>query len=148
MSQRSEKALELFKGGHFCSQAVLLAFSDDLGLDSQTALKITSGFGGGMGRMGEVCGAVTGAFMVLGYHDWQASTVSMDEKNKVSTRVRDFAKRFQQKHGSIVCRDLMGCDIGQAHGYQEAIDKGLFVSICRPAVEDAAKILEDMLNES
>ena len=147
MSQKSDKALELFIEGQFCSQAVLSAFCEDIGITPEMALKMASGFGGGMGRMGEVCGAVTGAFLALGLHDWQASSASPEDKNKVTARVRDFTTRFKQKYGSIVCRDLLGCDLGQPEGYQEAMDKGAFVSVCRPVVEDAAKILEDMLNE-
>ncbi len=148
MSQKSDQALALFKEGQFCSQAVLSVFCEDLDLSPQMALKIASGLGGGMGRMGEVCGAVTGAFLALGLHDWQATSVTMEEKNKVTERVRDFTARFKQKHGSIICRDLLGSDLSQPDGYQQAIDTGAFVSVCRPVVEDAAQILEDMLNES
>jgi len=145
MSQKSDIALELFIGGQFCSQAVLSAFCDDLDLTPAMALKIASGFGGGMGRLGETCGAVTGAFIALGLHDWQSESASVAEKNKVSDQVREFAARFKEKHGSIVCRDLPGYDISQPQGAQEAADKGVFVSVCRPAVEDAVKILEQML---
>jgi C_GCAxxG_C_C family probable redox protein len=134
MGQKATDARERFTNGYFCSQAVLSAFCDELGLDHDMTLKIASGFGGGMGRMGEVCGAVTGAFMV-----------NMEEKNKVSERIRAFTDAFKQRHGSIICRDLIGCDIGIPEGYQEAADKGLFVSICRPLVEDAAAILEETL---
>jgi C_GCAxxG_C_C family probable redox protein len=145
MSQRSNEALERFKGGYFCSQAVLSVFCEDLGMDPLTALKASSGFGGGMGRMGEVCGAVTGAYMALGLHDWKATGPSMDEKNKVSERVRAFTTAFKKRHGSIVCKDLIGCDLSTPQGYKEATDKGVFVTLCRPVVEDAVKILEGML---
>jgi C_GCAxxG_C_C family probable redox protein len=145
MGQKADDALERFTNGYFCSQAVLCTFCNELELDRATALKIASGFGGGMGRMGEVCGAVTGAYMVLGMHTWQASEVNPEEKNKVSERIRAFTDTFKQRHGSIICRDLIGCNIGTPEGYQEARDKGLFVSVCRPLVEDAAAILEEML---
>lgn len=143
MSKRSNEALERFKGGHFCSQAVLSVFCEELGMDPLTALKVASGFGGGMGRMGEVCGAVTGAFIALGLHDWKANPPTPDEKNKVSERIRAFTKEFKKRHGSIVCKDLIGCDLSTPQGYKEATDKGVFVSICRPAVEDAVKIVEE-----
>jgi len=145
MSQKSNEALERFKGGYFCSQAVLSVFCEEMGMDHTTALKVASGFGGGMGRMGEVCGAVTGAYIALGLHDWKADPPTQDEKNKVSERVRAFTQEFKKRHGSIVCRDLIGCDLGTPQGYKEATDKGVFVSICRPVVEDAVKILEGML---
>ncbi|MCP4450297.1 MAG: C_GCAxxG_C_C family protein [Planctomycetes bacterium] len=148
MSQKSDMALGLFKDGQFCSQAVLSAFCDDLELPAATALKIASGFGGGIGRMGDVCGAVTGAILALGLHDWQGETVSKDEKMKITGRVRKFTARFKQKHGSITCRDLLGCDIGQADGFQTATDTGVFVSVCQPLVQDAVCILEALFDES
>ncbi len=147
MSERSDKALDLFKEGQFCSQAVLSAFCDSIDITPEMALKIASGFGGGMGRMGEVCGAVTGAFLALGLYTWQGPTATTAEKNKINDRVRDFTARFKEQYGSIVCRDLLGCDIGQPEGHQEAIDKSVFVSVCRPVVQDAVRILEDMLHE-
>jgi len=142
MSKRSNEALERFKGGYFCSQAVLSVFCEELGMDPMTALKVSSGFGGGMGRMGEVCGAVTGALMVLGLQDWRANPPTPDEKNKVSERVRAFSREFKKRHGSIICKDLIGCDLSTPQGYKEAADKGVFVSLCRPVVEDAVKIVE------
>jgi len=148
MSQKSDMALELFKGGQFCSQAVLSAFCGDLGLSPTMALKVASGFGGGMGRMGHVCGAVTGAFIAIGLNDWQATSATKDEKDKINKRVRNFTARFEKKHGSIICRDLLGCDIGQPEGFQAAADKGVFVSVCRPLVQDAVSMLETLFEES
>ena len=145
MTQRSSEALERFKSGYFCSQAVLSVFCEELGMDHPTALKVASGFGGGMGRMGEVCGAVTGALVALGLHDWKADPPTPDEKNKVSERVQSFTKEFKQRYGSIICKDLIGCDLSTPQGYKEATDKGVFVSVCRPVVEDAVQILEQML---
>ncbi len=145
MGEKAKKALKCFKNGYFCSQAVLIAFCEDLGMDQQTALKVASGFGGGMGRMGEVCGAVTGAFIVLGLDAWTAEVPNPEEKNKVSARIREFSEIFKQRHGSILCKDLLGCVIGTPEGYKEATDKGLFVTVCRPVVEEAGEILEGML---
>ncbi len=67
---------------------------------------------------------------------------------KVTHRVREFTARFKQKHGSITCRDLLGCDIGQAEGFQAAVDTGVFVSVCQPLVQDAVCILEALFDES
>ncbi len=145
MSKKSNEALERFKGGYFCSQAVLSVFCEELGMDPQTALKVSSGFGGGMGRMGEVCGAVTGAFMVLGLVHWKAEVPSMEEKSKVSEQIRAFAREFKRQHGCIGCKDLLGYDLSTPDGYKQAADKGAFVTVCRPVVEDAVKILEKLL---
>ena len=146
MGEKARQGLELFKQGYFCSQAVLMAFCEELGMDRETALKIASGFGGGMGRMGEVCGAVTGGFMVLGLEAWHADLPSPEEKNKVVTRIRELTEIFKQRRGSILCKDLLGgCIIGTPEGYKQASDKGLFVSVCRPVVEEVGEILEGML---
>ncbi len=105
---KGQRAKELFKEGYNCSQAVLGAFAEDLGLELSTAFKISAGFGGGMGRLREVCGAVTGMFMVLGmkygYDDPNAS----DEKKALYKDVQALADKFKQENGSIVCRDLLG----------------------------------------
>ena len=108
--KRSEKAVELFKKGYNCSQSVFGAFAEDLGIDFETAVMISSSFGGGMGRMREVCGAFTGAVMVLGLKF--GNTIGSDRaaKGKDYERVQLFAKRFKEELGSdtIICRELLG----------------------------------------
>lgn len=104
----AEKAKALFENGCNCAQAVFLAFSDLTGMERETALKLSSSFGGGMGRMREVCGAVSGAFLVAGllYGTTDASTG--EEKAAHYARIRELAAAFREQHGSILCRDLLG----------------------------------------
>lgn len=106
MTPKSKKAEELFLMGYGCSQSVLGAFADDIGLDFNTAMKIASPFGGGMGRMREVCGAMTGAFMVLGliYGFYEPSPF---KKGEIYQRVREIAELFKEKNGTIICRELL-----------------------------------------
>ena len=99
----SKKAVELFKSGYNCSQAVFGAFAEDLGLDMDTALKISSSFGGGMGRMREVCGALTGAFMVLGMLNG-----GYDAKAEHYRKIQELSEEFRKQNGSIICRELLG----------------------------------------
>ena len=103
----SMKAVELFKGGYNCAQAVAVAFCDLTGLTEKQAARIASGFGGGMGRMREVCGAVSGMFMVLGilygYDDPKADVT----KKELYTRVQALAEKFKADAGSIICRDIL-----------------------------------------
>ena len=106
---RIEEAVAYFKEGLSCSQAIMAAYGPTVGLDRDTAIKIASGFGGGMGRMAETCGVVTGAFMVLGLKHG-AATADREAKEAIYALVREFAARFKAIHGSIVCRDLLGCD--------------------------------------
>ena len=103
----SERAVELFVEGYNCAQAVAAAFGDLTGLDEKTAARMASCFGGGMGRMREVCGAVSGMLLVAGvlygYNDPKATT----EKRELYAQVQAMAGQFRQELGSIVCRDLL-----------------------------------------
>jgi C_GCAxxG_C_C family probable redox protein len=139
---RLETALSRFAAGFNCSQVVLSAYAE--GIDDETALKIASGFGGGMGRMADTCGAVTGAFMVLGLKYGHASP-DREAKEAIYARIRDFAKWFKGRNGSLACRDLLACDISVPEGLRRATDEKLFSAVCPKFVRDACEILEEML---
>jgi C_GCAxxG_C_C family probable redox protein len=111
------------------------------------ALKIAQGFGGGMGRMAQTCGAVTGAFMVLGLKYGNADIHDKKAKERIYGLVREFVRRFESRNSSISCRELLGCDISGPGGVKEAKEKGLFTSVCPKAVRDATEILDEMINE-
>lgn len=138
---RIEIAVSRFAEGFNCSQAVFSSYAE--GMDEE-ALKIASGFGGGMGRMAETCGAVTGAMMVLGLR-FGGATPDREAKERVYARVREFADRFKARNGSLDCRDLLGCDISTPDGYEMA--KNLFTTTCPKYVRDACEILEGMTKE-
>ena len=142
---RAAAAVSCFKQGCSCSQAILSTYGPLSGLDQETALRLAAGFGGGMGRMGETCGAVTAAFMVLGLQSEGLSAESPKAREKTYERVREFARRFEARNGSIVCRDLLGCDISTAEGFKLAREKKLISTICPKMVQDAAEILEESL---
>jgi len=146
MSAKSEQAVERFKKGFNCSQAVLGSFSEQFGLDCDKASKVATGFGGGM-RMGGTCGAVTGAFMVLGLKYGNSTAKDKDGKAKTYKNIEEYTSRFKSRNGSVACRELLGCDISTPKGMKEAQSKGLFSSTCPRMVQDAAEILEEMLNE-
>ena len=117
------------------------------GLDRDTALKLAIGFGGGMGRMAGTCGAVTGAFMVLGLKCGATQADDKEAREQAYERVREFARRFEARNGSIVCRDLIGCDISTPEGLAMAREKELFATVCPRFVQEAAEVLEEMLGE-
>lgn len=104
----SKKAVELFKSGYNCSQAVFGAYAEELGLSLDTALKISSSFGGGMGRLREVCGALTGAFMVLGMLEGDYEPRDNKSKAEHYKNVQELAEEFRSQNGSIICRELLG----------------------------------------
>jgi C_GCAxxG_C_C family probable redox protein len=143
---RAETALSHFAEGFNCAQAVLSAYVDRFGLDDATAMKIASGFGGGMGRMGETCGAVTGAFMVLGLK-FGGAVPDRETKERIHAKVQVFAEHFKARNSSLTCKNLLGCDISTPKGHEAAREKGLFTTVCPKAVRDAVEILEEMLEE-
>ena len=107
MGKYGEKANALFAEGYNCAQAVFAAFSDVTGIEFETALKLSSGFGGGMGRMREVCGAVSGMFMVLGALEGYTSPIDNGAKMELYAKVQKLAGEFKLENGSIVCRELL-----------------------------------------
>ena len=143
---RAENAAVLFDRNANCSQSVFQAFAGDYGVEDAVALRIATGFGGGM-RIPSVCGAVTGAFMALGLARGMGSVAEQDKKKATYALVQEFTRRFTQKHGSVMCADLLGVDIMTAEGNKKASDQGLFGTKCRQFVSDAVTILETMLAE-
>lgn len=108
----AEKACKNFKDGYNCAQSVLLAFSDIVGMDKETSLKLSSSFGGGMGRLREVCGAVSSMFMVAGILKGYTTPNNDEIKKAHYALIQELAKEFESKCGSIICRDLLGLPEG------------------------------------
>ncbi len=141
---RVEDAVQCFCRGAACSQAILAHYGPSVGLPAEQGMKLASGFAGGM-RLAQTCGAVTGAFMVLGLKHAGPDCDQRDGREGVYAAIREFAARFQQRNNTVVCKDLLGCDISTPEGIQRATQEGLFRTICPKLVQDAAEILEEML---
>jgi C_GCAxxG_C_C family probable redox protein len=139
-----QQAVERFRKGFNCSQAVLGSYCQEFGLDCDKAFKVAAGFGGGM-RMGETCGAVTGAFMVLGLKYGNSTAEDKQGKVRMYEMVIEYTKRFKARNSSVMCKDLLGCDLSTLAGAKEAQEKGLFTSVCPKMVQEAAEILEEIL---
>ena len=108
MKSEREKAKELFLEGYNCSQAVFVAYAERYGLDKELALKVSASFGGGMGRMREICGAVSGMFMVAGMETGQTKPRDPAAKQANYDMVQRLARRYKEEYGSIVCKELLG----------------------------------------
>ena len=141
-----EKALQYFGEKFHCSQSVLAAFADECGITEEQALKLGACFGGGM-RKGEVCGACTGALMVLGLLYGQYDSKDLDSRMTANKVNDEMMERFSKKCGSYICNDLLKCDISTPEGVQYALDNKLFVEFCPLMVENAVEILEDIIKE-
>ncbi|MBA7503098.1 hypothetical protein ES706_01705 [subsurface metagenome] len=142
---RVERAVSCFKEGFSCSQALLSTYGPQLGLNHELALKVSGAFGGGMGRMGETCGAVTGAFMVIGLKYGNARVEDKQAKERAYSLVREFVDRFKSRNGSIVCRELLGYDISTPEGMKLIKERKLTTTLCPKFVQDAAEIIAQIL---
>ncbi|MBR5610949.1 MAG: C_GCAxxG_C_C family protein [Bacteroidales bacterium] len=107
IDERVQKAIDLFEGGYNCSQAVVLAYCDHFGLDFETAAKLSSSFGGGMGRLREVCGAVTGMFALAGLQYPAADPSDSLARSTNYGKVQELAAQFKSEMGSYICADLL-----------------------------------------
>lgn len=143
MSVVVERAGALFKEGFSCSQAVAAVFGPRYGLDEAAVLKVSACFGGGM-QAAEVCGAVSGAVMVIGMKDGYADPKDKAAKFHALGRTAEFMRLFRERHGRLTCRELLGCDIMTPEGKQKALDAKLFATACPDFVAGAARILEEM----
>ncbi|MGA2670868.1 MAG: C-GCAxxG-C-C family protein, partial [Dehalococcoidia bacterium] len=111
---KAEKAKKQFEKGFSCAPAVLSTYSEQLGLEEALALKVACGFGGGIGRTGRTCGAVTGAVMVIGLKHGQADVADEESRQKTHKLVKQFIDKFTALHGSIECRELIGYDLSDS----------------------------------
>ena len=142
-----EKAEALFKKGYNCSQSVLLAFSDLTGLDETTAAMLASSFGGGLARLREVCGAVSGGAMVLGLLRGYSDPTDREGKKAHYARVREFTNRFKEQNGSIICRELLSGVKTTAGGDPEERTEHYYQKRpCAALCRQAAEILDDLLS--
>jgi len=138
------KAEKYFHEGYACSQSVLMAFAEEVGLDIETAKKVSSTFGSGMGRLRKTCGALTGAFMSIGLKHGNIIPDDMQTKLNSYELVRELAKRFSEKHGSTECRELL---IKYANQSDEKVRNHHKIT-CTLLVKDAVKMLEDLFEEN
>ena len=144
VNNKVEEAVACFTGGCNCCQSILLTYGEQFGLPKDTALRLGTGFGGGMARCGEVCGAVTGAIMVIGLAHGMAVKGDDEARDRTYGLVNEFMNRFKARNNSARCNDLLGCDISTPEGREEAKQKDLFNTLCPGLVRSAAKILEEL----
>ena len=129
---RAERAVELHKKGYNCAQCVVCAYSDKVGLDEKTAFRMAEGFGAGMGGFQGVCGALTGAYMLTGLRTDGSGMEGAKTKQETYKKVKELAQRFEEKNGSVICRELKG------------MTGGPVLRSCEGCIEDGAKLAGDL----
>ncbi|MGD0517315.1 MAG: C-GCAxxG-C-C family protein [Thermoguttaceae bacterium] len=143
MKTKSEVALEKFIEGYNCAQSVFYCFCDDLQFDKNTALKLACGFGAGMGRKEEVCGAVTGGIIILGAKYGRGENADRSATELTYKKTRELMDRFAAKHGTFICRQLLGgCELTTEDGRKHYKENDLFNKVCKPCVQNVVEILE------
>jgi C_GCAxxG_C_C family probable redox protein len=145
MKTKEEKAIEGFRSGLNCAQAVLKGYSDTLRFDNEFALNISAGFGGGMGRLQETCGAVTGSYMVLGVYNGMKYTDNKDKKEFTYSMIQKFSDKFISLNGTTNCRALLKCDLRTEEGMQLAHENNLFEEVCEKCIADSFKIIDELI---
>ncbi|MBO4265532.1 MAG: C_GCAxxG_C_C family protein [Clostridia bacterium] len=146
---RKEIAMQYFYDGYNCAQAVVLAFFDVADADKETLVKISSSFGGGIGRLREVCGTVSGMAMVLGLLYGYDDAADHDKKTELYEKIQTLAKEFEKENGSIVCRELLGGVNGHSHPTPDKrTDEYYKKRPCAELVGMAAEMLEKFIYEN
>ncbi len=146
MSALSDKASSKFASGFNCAQSVLWTFAASLGLEPDPALKIACGFGAGMGRREEVCGAVSGGIMALGLKFGRGEAQDRSATELTYAKTQELMRQFEARHGSCICRRLLnGCDLTTEAGRASFKEQDLLHKTCEPCVRSVAEILEKLL---
>ncbi|MBF0263799.1 MAG: C_GCAxxG_C_C family protein [Gammaproteobacteria bacterium] len=143
----SKPASEQFNNGLNCSQSIIAKYAEKYNLDVATACRLATGFGGGMGRQAKTCGALTGAYLVLGLEFGSSSPADKEKKELAYEKVREFTEEFEQRHGCTNCKGLLGCDIGTDEGRKIAREKDLHETHCSKFVDDATAILDKLIED-
>jgi C_GCAxxG_C_C family probable redox protein len=145
--KRSDEAVACFKKGFSCSQAVCSTYSRELGLDEQTALKISCGLGGGLGHTNGTCGALTGAALVIGLKYGKVTAGDNAAKETTYAKVNHLVDEFRRRNGSVACTDLVGYNLSLPEEFAKAKEKKAAATRCPKFIQDAAEILEECLKD-
>lgn len=145
---RAEKAVAVFGNGCNCSQAVFTAFAEGFGVDRDVAMCVARGFGGGIGRHGQACGALTGAVAALGFAEMATPPAAEKGAREITyDRVKELFDRFRDRHGATSCRELIGIDLGTPEGQKLNADKGITRALCPAYVRSAVEIAEQVMKD-
>jgi C_GCAxxG_C_C family probable redox protein len=147
MKTNAETSVEIFAKGFSCAQAVLLSHCEEYGLSDELAKKVAGGFGGGMGHSGEVCGAVSGALMLIGLKYGQYKEFDKESKEKTYRLAKQYTDNFKKEFGSINCTKLLKFDLSNKEEAVKAKESGVFKELCPVLVKRAVELAEDILKE-
>lgn len=143
---KTEQAALKFLEGFNCAQSVFYSFCDDLGFEKRNALKIACGFGAGMGRKEEVCGALTGGIIVISARYGRVDKDDRPAQEITYKKTQELMDKFAEKHGSYICRELLnGCELTTEEGQKSFKENDMLNKICIPCVKSVVSILEEVI---
>lgn len=145
---KDKKAAQKFLEGYNCAQSVVSTFSEEFGLKEKLALKMATGLGAGVNYQGKTCGAVLGAFIILGLRYGVEDADDQEGKQKLRTRLDQFSEDFSAEYGSLQCSGILGLDVSKEEELNELREKNAFKEICPGVVETAAGIVQKMLKDT
>ncbi|MDP2038404.1 MAG: C-GCAxxG-C-C family protein [Ignavibacteria bacterium] len=138
----AEKAIKLYKEEYNCSQAILSAYAEELGIDEQTAIRVASSFGGGIARTGKTCGAVTGALMVIGLKQWNSNVEKEEAKAHVYKLSNQLMDEFKARNKTLNCEELLCVSVSTPEGRAVVKANQLSSKVCPRVINDVTEILE------
>ena len=145
MRTDADQATAKFCEGYNCAQSVLYAYCEALHLNCDTVLRLACGFGAGMGRSQEVCGAVSGGILVLGFRHGRGVGDERPSTEVTYAKTRALMERFRQRHGTYICRELLkGCDLTTAEGQDSYTDRDFQNLVCIPCIQSVITILDEL----
>nr|WP_321450104.1 C-GCAxxG-C-C family protein [uncultured Carboxylicivirga sp.] len=147
MKQKQKFAIDGFYTGCNCAQSVITAYANEFDMDTGMMLRVASAFGGGMGRTQQTCGAVTGAYMLLGLHGSKLYTDDAEAKVKTPLLVQQFHKKFEEINGSVQCSDLIKIDLKTDEGQEQFKREEMKEKICCKCINSSIEILESLLSK-
>lgn len=147
MKDIEEKVIHSFYNGMNCAQSILTAYADHLKFNPAFALSVSSGFGGGMGKLQRTCGAVTGSFMALGIYNSQKHSENIEARNATNKMIQKFTVDFEAMHASLDCKALLDCDFTTDEGEKQFKDMDLKKEVCSKCLTDSVKLIEALIGD-
>lgn len=147
MKSKRDVAIDNFRSGLNCAQSLVTAFAEELDFDSEMAARISCGFGGGMGRLQETCGAATGAFMILGIHHCKKYTGNTDRKEATYADVQKFSVQFKTAYGTMDCISLLNYDLKTEEGQRQIKENNLHEVVCEKCISDSIRFVEELIKK-
>ena len=145
---KSEIASGYMKKGYNCAQSIIKAYASEVGIKEEDAIRMASALGGGVGRNGHICGAVSGAALIIGMKFGSTDPANFQAKEKAYNKTNELLEKFSEENKSVLCKELIPYDMKIPEELKKAREAGVFAKQCLLYVLSAGRILENIINET